>query len=256
MKIVIDLPVLVSAFQDRDFYPRDLVAFIQVPRHNLCVDYDGVIEDEYEKNLGRNKEYQKWRKEIKDNKVLDCNHPCNRPGFHAHRTYLAGIGCHTSDIALIEVADDAGALLVLSDEIANTDTPERVLLAQVLGYLTGQIGIQAKSVIQALDMLKKEHPKEVQMSQQKSPWRSGSFYLVTAVVIIACLTIVAQFVSLPLLFIVLIGSIITVGIVGALQLRQDEKLNEKNFLSLMIETYMRLPLLRGIKNENFPPPKK
>jgi hypothetical protein len=47
-----------------------------------------------------------------------------------------------------------------------------------------------------------------------------------------------------------------VGIVGALQLRQDEKLNEKNFLSLMIETYMRLPLLRGIKNENFPPPKK
>ncbi len=45
--------------------------------------------------------------------------------------------------------------------------------------------------------------------------------------------------------VVLIGVLLAVGIIGALQLRQDDRLTEQSFLKLMLETYKRLPLLRG-----------
>lgn len=36
-----------------------------------------------------------------------------------------------------------------------------------------------------------------------------------------------------------------IGVIGAMQLRNDDRLSEESFLKLMIESYKRLPLLRG-----------
>jgi small GTP-binding protein len=45
--------------------------------------------------------------------------------------------------------------------------------------------------------------------------------------------------------IIIIGALLVLGVVGAMQLRNDDRLSEENFLKLMIESYKRLPLLKG-----------
>jgi hypothetical protein len=80
-------------------------------------------------------------------------------------------------------------------------------------------------------------------STTNNPWKSGFFYLFMFVVVIAALAVIAKQVSLLVLPLVIIGGAIIVVIIGSLQLRNDEKLNEPNFLKLIIETLKRLPLL-------------
>jgi len=43
----------------------------------------------------------------------------------------------------------------------------------------------------------------------------------------------------------IIGALLALGVLGAIQLRNDDRLSEESFLTLMIESYKRLPLLRG-----------
>jgi len=45
--------------------------------------------------------------------------------------------------------------------------------------------------------------------------------------------------------VVIIGALLAIGVVGAMQLRNDDRLSDESFLKLMIESYKRLPLLRG-----------
>lgn len=83
------------------------------------------------------------------------------------------------------------------------------------------------------------------VNNKNNPWISGSFYLTVVIVILVALATISNFVQWYVFPIVLIGSILIVGIIGALQLQNDEKLKEENFLTLMVETYKRLPLLRN-----------
>ena len=76
-----------------------------------------------------------------------------------------------------------------------------------------------------------------------NPWLSGSFYLVAFLLTITACALVAKFVSGIAVIPVLIASFLAVGVIGALQLKQDDRLSEKGFLSLMAETYKQLPLL-------------
>ena len=48
----------------------------------------------------------------------------------------------------------------------------------------------------------------------------------------------------------IIGGILSLGVVGAFQLRNDEGLTETNFMALMFETYKRLPFLKQDKSES------
>jgi len=82
-------------------------------------------------------------------------------------------------------------------------------------------------------------------NDKKSPWGSGSFYVVALVAILALLAIISTNVHGTDLLIVIIGSLLFIVVIGALQLRQDEGLSEVNFLKLMIESLKRMPLLRG-----------
>ena len=92
------------------------------------------------------------------------------------------------------------------------------------------------------------------LKYKHNPWRSGSFYLVTFVVIsgvVACISVfIPWYTTIPILIFV----IIALGVIGAFQLRMDGELTESNFLTLMIETYKRLPLL--IQDKTKPPSEK
>jgi len=93
--------------------------------------------------------------------------------------------------------------------------------------------------------LKPAMPSATPASNKKSPWSSGLFYLLALAVIMGLIAIISQNVSWYVLPIVIIGGLLAISIIGALQLRQDEKLNQANFLKLMIESFKQMPLLRG-----------
>jgi len=45
--------------------------------------------------------------------------------------------------------------------------------------------------------------------------------------------------------VIILGALLAIGVLGAMQLRNDDRLSEDSFLKLMVESYKRLPLLRG-----------
>ena len=80
--------------------------------------------------------------------------------------------------------------------------------------------------------------------KQINPWISGSFYLVSACVLITLVMILGKLVPLYVFPIALVGGIIIFTIVGALGLRNDEKLSEKVFVELMIESLKYVPFIK------------
>ena len=82
------------------------------------------------------------------------------------------------------------------------------------------------------------------MTPKNNPWISGSFYLFVAAVILTGLAVISNTVHWTLLPIIIIGGILLIGIIGALQLKNDDKLKDESFIKLMSETYKKLPLLR------------
>lgn len=95
------------------------------------------------------------------------------------------------------------------------------------------------------DFIGKKHLK----MKKNNPWISGSFYLFVAVVVIAGLAVISQTVNWVVLPIILIGGILVIALIGILQLRNDDQITDKSFLSLIVETYKRLPLLKSTENK-------
>ena len=75
-----------------------------------------------------------------------------------------------------------------------------------------------------------------------NPWPSGLFYFFVALVFLITLAGISNWVSWYALLIVVIGGVLLVGAIGALQLRNDDRLKEENFIKLMLEVIKRLPL--------------
>jgi hypothetical protein len=93
------------------------------------------------------------------------------------------------------------------------------------------------------DFIGKKRPE----MKKNNPWLSGSFYLIASIIVISILGVLSNTVAWYLLPIVLIAGILIVGLVGILQLRNDDRISDKSFTSLIKETYRRLPLLNQIK---------
>jgi small GTP-binding protein len=96
-------------------------------------------------------------------------------------------------------------------------------------------------------------PRPPIAGQKRNPWLSGLFYLFSFVVAVATILIAIVVLNkygiswatgavIPL---VVIGALLGIGIIGANQLRNDDRLSDESYLKLMIESYKRLPLLRG-----------
>jgi hypothetical protein len=87
-------------------------------------------------------------------------------------------------------------------------------------------------------------PMRMSTPTKNNPWISGLFYLFLFVVVISAISVVSNYVHWTLFPIILIGGILLIGVIGALQLKNDDKLKDKSFIKLISETYKRLPLLR------------
>lgn len=77
----------------------------------------------------------------------------------------------------------------------------------------------------------------------RSPWLTGSFYLLVLIVAAAILLVAARVVPVWTVPVIALTSLLAVAIVGAFQLRQDDRLGEREFVELMALTLKRLPLL-------------
>lgn len=77
----------------------------------------------------------------------------------------------------------------------------------------------------------------------KSAWANGSFYLFVFAVVIAGLGMLARTVPAYALAGILIAGVILIPMIGALQLRQDNRLSEKSFLELLKMVLGQLPLV-------------
>jgi hypothetical protein len=95
------------------------------------------------------------------------------------------------------------------------------------------------------DFIGKKRP----IMKKNNPWLSGSFYLTAAILVIITLGVLSNTVDWYLLPIVLIAGILIIGLIGVLQLRNDDRISDKSFSSLIKETYRRLPLLNQIKKD-------
>jgi hypothetical protein len=79
-----------------------------------------------------------------------------------------------------------------------------------------------------------------------NPWISGSFYLF----VILCIVVIVRVAFGPLqpmwIPVVFVGGILCTAVIGALQLRNDDRLKEKGFLELMFKTLEYIPLIRSV----------
>lgn len=104
-------------------------------------------------------------------------------------------------------------------------------------------GEDASEVATVARQLSDDAAARDQVERLRSPWVSGTFYLAVVVVTIALLMTVGRILAIWALPFVIIGSILLLIVVGAFQLRQDERLEEVAFLRLMTASLKRLPLL-------------
>ena len=86
-------------------------------------------------------------------------------------------------------------------------------------------------------------------AKTRSAWASGSFYLFAFVVVVVALGVLARSVPAYVLPIVLIAGVLFVPLIGALQLRNDERLAQKPFLELMKLVIGQLPLIRRMSKQ-------
>jgi internalin A len=88
-------------------------------------------------------------------------------------------------------------------------------------------------------------PSPPNPTSRNNPWLSGSFYLFAFVVVVAASALVGIYVSWKALPVVLIAGLLAITVVGALQLRNDDRFSDEGFLTLMIEFLRSLNLLRS-----------
>ena len=80
-------------------------------------------------------------------------------------------------------------------------------------------------------------------TQVNSAWANGSFYLFAFVTVSVTVGVLANSVPLGVLPLVLVTAVVFVGLIGAFQLRNDDRVSEKGYLNLMKMTYGQLPFI-------------
>lgn len=84
---------------------------------------------------------------------------------------------------------------------------------------------------------------------KNNPWTAGSFYLVAFVIIVGGLIATCKFLPAWTIAPVLIALVLLVIVIGALQLKNDDRLSEKSFVELMKLAMKRLFLLKRSKSD-------
>lgn len=104
-------------------------------------------------------------------------------------------------------------------------------------------GTNAGEVQAVIRQLAADDAARRKAARLRSPWFSGLFYLMVVVVIISLLLVVGRLAPWWAFPLVVLGAVLLVSVVGALQMRQDDRLTELGFLKLMGDVLRRLPLV-------------
>ena len=104
-------------------------------------------------------------------------------------------------------------------------------------------GDDAREVEAVARQLSEDAAARREAARLRSPWFSGLFYLAVLVMVVALLLVAGRVLPLWALPVVALAAALLVSIVGALQMRQDERLSERGFIRLMGDVLRRLPLL-------------
>jgi hypothetical protein len=110
---------------------------------------------------------------------------------------------------------------------------------------TRDMAVNLLDVANISDRLKDFNGRQNLKMRKNNPWISGSFYLTVAIIVITGLAVLSNSVHWALLPIIIIGGVLLIVIVGSFQLKNDDKITDKTFGSLITETFKRLPLLRS-----------
>jgi hypothetical protein len=104
-----------------------------------------------------------------------------------------------------------------------------------------KINVQDKGKIGKINIT--ERGDIVNSARRQSPWISGSFYLALFIIIIAAIVVIAKLLPFYTLPVIIVGTMLLFSVIGAFQLRNDEKLSQKNFLELMLLAFKNIPFL-------------
>ena len=118
----------------------------------------------------------------------------------------------------------------------------------IIGDVGGPVAIgndiaQQESGMKSVEPAHRPTPSPPPGTGHVNPWISGSFYLVAAVAIMTVIAVIIKYVPWYAIPVVIIGGITIIAVIGALQLRQDNRLSEASFLTLVREAFKQLPLL-------------
>jgi len=81
-----------------------------------------------------------------------------------------------------------------------------------------------------------------------NPWKSGSFYLFAPILLVSFLAALSQFIIWFIFPLILVATALLYILIAAFQLRNDDRLKEQHFVTLISEVLKRLPLLRSLGN--------
>ena len=133
--------------------------------------------------------------------------------------------------------------LELKEFISTPDRPENLINYQ--DWLEMQPAVLAASRLEESAPTPSANTAPPMTTKKPGPWKTGFFYLIAFVVIVAVLSVASIWVPWYALAIVFIAALLGIFVVGALQLKYDEGLTDASFDTLMIEFFKRLPLLKG-----------
>lgn len=158
--------------------------------------------------------------------------PDQRPFCHAHR----GGGVYDAAVA--------GEQTV----VPRCSAPGCMAIATITAGGSTRIHVEgdnASEVAAVARQLAEDADARREVSRLRSPWFSGLFYLTLTVVVVALVLASGRVLALWALPVVVAASALLISIVGALQMRQDDRLSERGFVRLMGDVLRRLPLLIG-----------
>lgn len=152
MNIAIDTNILVKAFCEWEPVHAVVTSFVTQKSHSLCYDFEGSIDKEYRKNVGRSEAYQKWYKRITEVQAL---YYCSGKLHHAHKDQLCRLGCHEpTDHVFIAVAFNSDKYLISEDsDMGKGPKGNKPPHCQALKYLNGTMGITVYDAQEACNNL-------------------------------------------------------------------------------------------------------
>ncbi len=195
--------------------------------------------------------------QLKYNKLIPCNcgicKPSQEPNFYPFETLRRFVADRRTEIQcqksyemvdVFSLVDDIGAReQLLKGEIPEGKVPYEgtpVPGTQFHGPVERVVVMAPHTAIHQEETVNRPSPKPARV---QSAWANGSFYLFAVVIVLAALGVLAENVSPFVLPLLLIAGVILVPLLGALQLKMDERLSDKSFLDLVRMSLSQLPLI-------------